>query len=175
MAIEVTLEGRLEEENDFEGYMKFIQETAIQNQLKMEIYEDCAVIDVCPEGYIEISCENLYVSISAQTNVAGPGFHAFVCDFFAQIQKQSPIALNANDPTGYYDRRNFNHLKYGIFHRWLADIALPSHMPQYLPTNDEIRNFSSLVGRYCGICEGRAKYSVRALYIMAFGLLSTET
>lgn len=123
MAIEVTLEGRFEEENDFEGYMNFIQETAIKNQLKMEIYEDCAVIDVCPEGYIEISCENLYVSISAQTNVAGAGFHAFVCDFFAQIQKRSPIVLNANDPTGYYDQRNFNHLKYGIFHRWLADIV----------------------------------------------------
>ena len=44
MAIEVMLEGTLEEEKDFEGYMKFIQEIAIQNQMKMEIYEDSAFI-----------------------------------------------------------------------------------------------------------------------------------
>ena len=71
MAIEVTLEGRFEEENDFEGYMNFIQETAIKNQLNMEIYEDCAVIDVCPEGYIEISCEILlppYIASSTISN-----------------------------------------------------------------------------------------------------------
>lgn len=123
MAIEVTLEGKLEEEKDFEGYLKLIQEIAGQNQLKMEAYEDYAVIDICPEGYIEISCENLYLSISAQTNVAGPGFHAFVCDIFQQIQDQSPLQLTAGDPTGYYDQRNFNHLKYGIFHRWLTDIV----------------------------------------------------
>lgn len=123
MAIEVMLEGALEEEKDFEGYMKFIQEIAIQNQMKMEIYEDSAFIEVCPEGYIEISCENLFLSICAQTNVAGPGFHAFVCRFFHQIQDKSPIELTASDPTGYYEQQNFEHLKYGIFHRWLSDIA----------------------------------------------------
>lgn len=123
MAIEVMLEGTLEEEKDFEGYMKFIQEIAIQNQMKMEIYEDSAFIEVCPEGYIEISCENLFLSICAQTNVAGPGFHAFICSFFHQLQDKSPLALTASDPTSYYEQQNFEHLKYGIFHRWLSDIA----------------------------------------------------
>lgn len=123
MAIEVTLEGTLEEEKDFEGYLRLIQEIAVQNRLKMNIYEDYALIDICPEGYIEISCENLYLSITSQTNVAGPGFHAFVCDIFRQIQDQSPLELAAGDPTGYYEQRNFNHLKYGIFHRWLTDIV----------------------------------------------------
>lgn len=123
MAIEVTLEGTLEDEKDFEGYMKFIQDIAVQNQLKMEIYEDSAFIEVCPEGYIEISCENLFLSISAQTNVAGAGFHAYICDFFHQLQNKSPIELTAADPTGYYEQKSFHHLKYGIFHRWLSDIA----------------------------------------------------
>lgn len=123
MAIEVTLEGTLENEKDFEGYIKLIQELAKQWQLKMESLDDYAYIEVCPEGYIEITHENLYLSISAQTNVAGAGFHAYVCDFFKALQDKSPLPLTANDPSGYYEQRNFNHLKYGIFHRWLADIA----------------------------------------------------
>lgn len=136
MAIEVTLEGTLENEDDFEGYMKLIQEIAVQNHLKMEIYEDSALIEACPEGYIEINCENLFLSISAQTNVSGAGFHAFVCDFFQQIQEKSPLLLTAGDPTGYYEKRNFNHLKYGIFHRWLSDIAL--YVKEHENTSQEL-------------------------------------
>lgn len=136
MAIEVMLEGTLEEEKDFEGYMKFIQEIAIQNQMKMEIYEDSAFIEVCPEGYIEISCENLFLSICAQTNVAGAGFHAFICSFFHQIQDKSPIELMASDPTGYYDQQSFEQLKYGIFHRWLSDIA--AFVKEHEESNEEL-------------------------------------
>ncbi len=123
MSIEVVLEGKLEDAADYEGYTRLIKELAEKWKLKMEEYEDCSIIEVCPEGYIEVTYEESYLSISAQTNVAGPGYHAFVCDFFAAIVEVSPVALNVNDPTQYYTKRDFTHLKEDVFYRWLDDLA----------------------------------------------------
>lgn len=123
MSIEISLEGQLESEKDFEGYMNLVKEVCTKCQLKMEIYEHFALIDVCPEGFIECSYEDSYLSINAQTNVAGPGFHAYVCTFFDEIMKVSPIELTVSDMTNYFQDRNFDKLQKQIFHRWLQDIG----------------------------------------------------
>lgn len=123
MSIEIVLEGQLETEKDFEGYLRLLKELCDTWKLKMETYENFALIDVCPEGFVEVSYKDTFLSISAQTNVAGPGFHAYVCEFFHAIQEKSPIALNVSDPTNYIVTRNFEQLKHGVFYRWLQDIA----------------------------------------------------
>lgn len=123
MSIEVVLEGQLEEEKDFEGYIRLLQELCEKWKLKIEPFEKFALIEVCPEGFIEVTYEDTFLSISAQTNVAGPGFHAYVCDFFEAIQKESPLELQVSDPTNYFEQKNFEKLKHDIFYRWLQDIA----------------------------------------------------
>lgn len=123
MSIEVVLEGKLEEAADYEGYTELIRELAEKWKLKMEEYEDCSIIEVCPEGYIEVAFADHYLSISTQTNVAGPGYHAFICDFFAAIAEASPIPLNVSDPTQYYSKRDFARLREDVFYRWLDDLA----------------------------------------------------
>lgn len=123
MSIEIVLEGQLETEKDFEGYVGLIKELCTVWKLKIETFENFALIDVCPEGFIEVTYEDTFLSISAQTNVAGPGFHAYVCDFFEAIKAKSPIELSVSDPTNYYMQRNFAQLKVQVFYRWLKDIA----------------------------------------------------
>lgn len=123
MSIEVVLEGQLEEEKDFEGYIRLLQELCEKWKLKIEPFEKFALIEVCPEGFIEVTYEDTFLSISAQTNVAGAGFHAYVCDFFEAIQKESPLELQVSDPTNYFEQKNFEKLKHDIFYRWLQDIA----------------------------------------------------
>ena len=128
MSIEISLEGQLESEKDFEAYMKLVNEICTKKQVKMEVYEHFALIDVCPEGFIECSYEDGFLSISAQTNVAGPGFHAFVCSFFDDVIKVSPMELAVSDMTKYFEERSFDKLKHQIFYRWLQDIG--SHIEE---------------------------------------------
>lgn len=123
MAIEVVLEGKLEEDKDWEGFCRLLKEACTKWLLKMEEFETYALIDVCPEGFIECSYKDTYLSITAQTNVAGAGFHAYVIDFFEYIQEISPIPLELQDPSGYPKTHNFKILQEQVFERWLGDIA----------------------------------------------------
>lgn len=123
MSIEIQLEGSVESEKDFEAITNQIHELSEKWHLKMEVFERFALIDVCPEGFIEVSYDEPYLSVCAQTNVAGPGFHAFVCSFFDDVIKLCPITLSVSDPTGYFDERDFEKLRTQIFYRWLSDIG----------------------------------------------------
>lgn len=122
MSIEIVLEGQLEKEADREQFSAFLKQVCDDKKLKMEDYDTSIMIDICPEGYIECGYEDRFVSIAAQTNVAGPGFHAYVCTVFDAIISGSQIPLEVSDPTGYYTDRNFETLRYQYFYRWLKDI-----------------------------------------------------
>lgn len=122
MSMEIVLEGKLEKEKDRESVTAFLQQICERHKIKSEDYDTLLMIEVCPEGSIECSYEGCFVSIAAQTNVAGPGFHAFVCRLFDDIIQEAPIHFEVSDPTGYYTTRNFETLKYQYFYRWLADI-----------------------------------------------------
>lgn len=123
MSIEVVLEGALEKEKDREQFSQYLKDVCEKKKVHIEDYDTTLMMDICPEGYIECSYEGTFVSIVAQTNVAGPGFHAFVCSFFDEVIMNSPIAFEVSDPTKYYEERNFENLKYKYFYQWLKDIA----------------------------------------------------
>lgn len=123
MTIEIVLEGKLEEEKDFEGYLELIQDISKERKLKMEFYDHLCFIDICPEGYIQVSYENQYLSVSSQTNVVGAGFHAYVCEFFDTLIERSPLELQVSDPTDYFTHRDFKRLKYKIYYQWLSDLS----------------------------------------------------
>lgn len=123
MTIEIVLEGKLTEEKDFEGYLELIQDICKERKLKMEFYDRLSFIDVCPEGYIQVSYENQYLSISSQTNVVGAGFHAYVCEFLDVLIEKSPLELQVSDPTDYFAHRDFERLKYKIYYQWLSDLS----------------------------------------------------
>lgn len=123
MSIELVLEGQLEKESDREGFSNFLHTLCIDKKLKIEDYDSYVMIDVCPEGAVECSYEGTFVSIAAQSSVAGPGFHAFVAELYDDIMEQGGISLEASDVTNYFFDRNFENLKYQYFYQWLKDIA----------------------------------------------------
>lgn len=134
MAIEILLEGNLKPTSDQEKFTSFLQHFCHHQQLKFEDYGTFAVIEVCPEGTIECSFENDFVSILAQTNVAGPGFHAYAVELLENLMEESDIEFEASDPTGYMQNHDFETLKYEYFYKWLANIA------EYVKENNELEN-----------------------------------
>ena len=82
------------------------------------------IIEVCPYGYIECSYEGRFVSLASESDVAGPGFHAYVCSFIDEvIADNNSMKWEVSDPAKYYEERNFENLKYKYFYQWLKDIA----------------------------------------------------
>lgn len=136
MAIEIVLQGKLEKEEEREGFSLFLQELCDNKKIKMEDYDVSVMIDVCPEGYIECSYEGLFITIVAQTNVAGPGFHAFVCRFVDDILQEGCIDFEVSDPTKYYFERNFEDLKYTYFYQWLKNIS--TYVEETKESSDDI-------------------------------------
>lgn len=123
MAMELILEGTLEKEAEREGFTQVVKDICLEQTLKIEDYEHSFIIDVCPQGYIECSFEGVLIRIVAQTNVAGPGFHAFVAQLYDEIILQSGIAFVVFDQTQYYENRDFEALKYKYFYPWLTQIC----------------------------------------------------
>lgn len=122
MSIEILMEGALAQKDGKDQFSIMLKELCEERNLKIEDYDDQIMIEVCPEGNIECSYANEFISLSAQTNIAGPGFHAYVCEFFDDILKQYDFQLLIQDPTDYYKQRNFETLKYNYFYRWLLDM-----------------------------------------------------
>ena len=123
MAIEILLEGKLEKVDEKEQFTAFLKELCEKQKLKIEDYDTLVTIEVCPGGVIECSYEGLFVSLATTSEVVGPGYHAFVCRFFDDVIAESGIAFEVSDPTKYYEKRNFETLKYQYFYEWLKNIA----------------------------------------------------
>lgn len=117
--LEVVLEGQLEKETDKEQFSGLLKSICEEMKLKIEDYGSVLLIDVCPEGIVECSYEGRFISVSAQTNIVGPGFHAFVCTLFDAIIQKSQLSFEVIDSTRYYEERNFENLKYKYFYTWL--------------------------------------------------------
>lgn len=121
--IEITMEGQLEKESERNSFSELLKSISEQHQVKFEDYDTLVVFEICPEGTIECSYEGKFISIVAQTNVAGPGFHACVARIYDDILMQSGISFEVQDPTQYYENRDFEALKYKYFYPWLRTIA----------------------------------------------------
>lgn len=136
MSIELVLEGKVEGEDKKKAFIHFIEHLAKHYYLKIENFEEALQFEVCPEGYIDLSFENDFVSIIAQTNVAGPGFHAYVAKIYDEIVEESGIEFSVGDETNYYFDRDFDKLKEEHFYGWLHNVA--QHV---VDREDELRNF----------------------------------
>lgn len=134
MAIEILLEGNLKPVSDQEKFSAFLQHFCHHKQLKCEDFETGCIIEVCPEGTIECTYENDFVSILAQTNIAGPGFHAYAANFLQELIDESEVCFEVEDPTGYMEDHNFENLKYEYFYKWLSSIS------DYVLDHDELEN-----------------------------------
>ena len=121
--IEMLMEGELQSVKEQDSFREMWKQIAQKHKVKWEDFHMLLTMEVCPEGVIECSFEDKFVSIAAQTNVAGPGFHACVASIYDDILLDSGLSFQVNDPTGYYEKRDFEELKYRYFYPWLRTIA----------------------------------------------------
>lgn len=122
MAIEIHVEGVLEKEEERHAFSEVLLQLCRDEKVKLEDYDTTLEIEVCPEGKITCQYIGTVVHMHAQTNVVGPGFHAYVCSFIDHVIEQSFIDLEVIDETMYYEQRNFEDLKYRQFYPWLESM-----------------------------------------------------
>lgn len=122
MSIEIVLEGKINDEMDKEGLRQLLEQMAKDKKLRFDDYGEVLQMEICPEGFIECSFENEFVSIACQSNVAGPGLHAYVAKLYDEIVSASKIEFSVGDASNYYFDRNFDKLK-KFFYQWLDEIA----------------------------------------------------
>lgn len=72
-----------------------------REQIQIEERLDCVEILVCPQGKIQVTEKGKDVFLSATTRFAGPGFHAFVVEFFFDLQEEIEGNYEFKDDLNY--------------------------------------------------------------------------
>ena len=83
------------------------QRESVQIEDKIEQVE----ISVCPQGKVVIKEKDNEMDLFANTRHAGAGFHAFVVDFFKDIQEEVPGKYDLIDDLQYADDEDFDKLQ----------------------------------------------------------------
>lgn len=123
LMIEITMEGQFEQESDYDIFAELLETICKRHEIKFENFGILQRIEICPEGIITCSYEGKFISIVAQSNVAGPGFHAFAAKLFDDILLECGMDFEVHDQSGYFENRDFEALKYKCFLPWLQGIV----------------------------------------------------
>lgn len=109
MSIELKMESCLDDLSKYETLLNNTEELCKVNHYPFHNYEDYISINICEEGLIYIELEDKFLTISTNTNVAGPGYHAFCCEFFKAIEELNDgIDFNFTDDTKFIINNNFD-------------------------------------------------------------------
>ncbi|MDD7280815.1 MAG: hypothetical protein PUH10_02290 [Erysipelotrichaceae bacterium] len=73
-----------------------------REQIQIEDKGEIVEITVCPQGKITVTEQDDTVVLSATTRFAGPGFHAFVVEFFMDVEEEIEGKYELKDDL-YYD------------------------------------------------------------------------
>ena len=127
-----------------------------REEIQIEDKGDSVEITVCPQGKIVVTEEDDQVILSANTRHAGAGFHAFVVEFFLDIQEEIEGKYELNDDLSYDG--DFNRLCeiYEDEIVYLKDVLLNNDLVQsqnymydetfFLPLNDH-RSIITSIGK----------------------------
>ncbi len=81
-----------------------------REQVQLEEKNDVVSIHACPQGVITIEEKEGAISCSSSTRHGGPGYHAFVVDFFLDIQTELGKQFELYDDLNYDQDGNFDRL-----------------------------------------------------------------
>lgn len=81
-----------------------------REQVQLEEKNDVVSIHACPQGVITIEEKEGTISCASSTRHGGPGYHAFVVDFFLDIQTELGKQFELYDDLNYDQDGNFDRL-----------------------------------------------------------------
>lgn len=109
-------------DSDWNSIKSFVSELAEEFHYQCDVIEKYLILQFCPEGFLWMKWEDKELTGNCQTNVAGPGFHGAVVHFLELLAARKNFRLYLNDPTGYYDNRDFKNLRKNYFYRWFEQM-----------------------------------------------------
>lgn len=121
--LEIVVEGELEKESEQAQFTQMLEDVCKKHYIKMEEDTPRIVIDICPQGKLLCTYAGTRIHMVANTGVIGPGFHVCVTQIIDDILHLSAHAFHVYDSTNYFERRDFEELKYTHFYPWLQEIA----------------------------------------------------
>lgn len=97
---------------------------------RMGMREQNIMLIFCNCGIMKMTVGDTRISGSAQTNIAGAGFHAAAVDLLCELEDNTNMDIHITDPTGYCLHKNFNRLKKEHMNVWLSSILrIPMERP----------------------------------------------
>ncbi len=119
MAITCNLEGILRQKEEKQACIAQIQKACDEKNVLFDMKQNTGNIYVCPLGVIQVIFTDYYVTLTTNTALAGPGYHAAVCELYETIQKSGDIVLNIDDECEYLSDHDFQRLKENYFDNYL--------------------------------------------------------
>lgn len=120
MVNELRLEGALRQEEDLEEFLDWLEAFAKEKKQQLEIYQDDALIKICPYGDISLQWEGKYLTFSSDASMIGPGYYDYVYHLLQHIKAESDLEWDLYDPCGYQDHQDFETLKFQYFYPFLT-------------------------------------------------------
>ena len=117
--IHVSLEGIVRTSEDEKALIHQIEKVTQQYDLPFETDHGIGSIYICPCGIIDVCIENYYAVLKTNTALAGPGYHAFVCELFDKIQKEGPVYLSIDDECDYLQDHDLNRIRDIAFYPYM--------------------------------------------------------
>lgn len=88
----------------------------------LDMDDQNAGLHFCQLGGVFFENTEEGISCSAQTSLAGPGFHAAAIDFVDAFVKETGLSIEMEDETEYYSHRDFSRMREEHFHSWLKNL-----------------------------------------------------
>lgn len=116
MSIELTMVATVQTEKQMEDLQKWILEIAISEQMDIRYSLEDTLLQVCPEGLVSLHPQGLEMTIASDASIAGPGYFAFLYEFYQEISKMEEVEFQIVEDYDYLESLDFENLKYSVFY-----------------------------------------------------------
>ena len=123
MNLQITLRGKT---RNRDGLIRAIQRIARRDGDQIGAWKEGMRLVLCPLGYLDMTWEResglfgqWQIKAGCDTTPGGPGFHKAVADLFTELGKKDLKDLQVEDPTGYWEDRDFDRLVREHYLPWL--------------------------------------------------------
>lgn len=88
-----------------------------------QLQQEKIYCEFCEEGFCWLEVSEKEIKGDCQTNIAGPGFHAYVIDFIENLAEKMGLNLVIEDETKYYKTKDFETMRKEYFYSWLNTLT----------------------------------------------------
>ncbi len=88
-----------------------------------QLHQENIYCEFCEEGFFWLEVSEKEIKGDCQTNIAGPGFHAYAIRFIEGLAEKMGLELVIEDETNYYKTKDFVTMRKEYFYSWLGNLT----------------------------------------------------